>query len=192
MSERLTKVAILTNKMLELEAENARLKAQVKKWEDQEVRKASCCSDMEEENARLKAERDAADSACSYAVNVVFSSAFEHPGPESQFVELEDDCGNGLDASEWKRREDGCVVLRILLRTLQAHALVQENARLRDLLRWRKTSKEKPDGGFVLVKRGESGSIFDAGRADASIDAGRYPYWRPLGPLPGDTTGGEG
>ena len=37
------------------------------------------------------------------------------PGPEGEFVELEDDQGHGLNLGEWVKRDDGLFALRIPL-----------------------------------------------------------------------------
>lgn len=70
--------------------------------------------------------------------------------------------------------------------------LEKENKELRDLLRWRKWPKEKPekDCDYLCV---DSGRIFVAGFADGSwtenygtdILLTEMEYWRPIGPLPG-------
>jgi hypothetical protein len=74
----------------------------------------------------------------------------------------------------------------------QIARLIQENAKLRDLLRWRKWPEEKPkkDGDYLCA---DSGRIFVAGFADGfwAEDYGtdellaKVQYWRPIGPLPG-------
>jgi len=81
--------------------------------------------------------------------------------------------------------------------------LEAENARLRELLRWRKTSEEPPKRGQEVLAAGKRpgggiwvfqvavdlGSVWEYGGRVQITQA--PPIWRPLSPLPGDTTGGE-
>lgn len=86
------------------------------------------------------------------------------------------ECNITLPAS---RASDECVGCK----------LKAENAKLRDLLRWRDTAKELPtqDGPYLVMSTSSEFPIVNYWHSELSDwTVGPWQYWRPLGPVVGD------
>ncbi len=74
----------------------------------------------------------------------------------------------------------------------QIARLIQENARLKDLLRWRDAETEKPEssGRYLVATDGSTDisehiAYYSPLIGWSTKDAG-IGWWRPIGPLPGE------